>query len=73
MFPLPLSVLNGKGRWARMLANVWLKRQGYPITEWPEEMIGLESRIRHESLTAIQACDEGDDDLSGQQVGESIA
>jgi hypothetical protein len=36
-------------------------------------MIGWESRIRHEYLTPIQACNEGDDDLSGQQVGESIA
>jgi Fic-DOC domain mobile mystery protein B len=27
---------NGNGRWARMLANIWLKRHGHAITEWPE-------------------------------------
>jgi Fic-DOC domain mobile mystery protein B len=28
---------NGNGRWARMLANIWLKRHGNSIIEWPEE------------------------------------
>ena len=53
--------LNGNGRWARMLANVWLKRHGQPITEWPEEVIGSKSVIRDEYLAAIRAADEGDE------------
>jgi Fic-DOC domain mobile mystery protein B len=53
---------NGNGRWARMLANIWLKRHGHPITEWPEETIGSMSVIRHEYLTAIRASDEGDEE-----------
>jgi len=52
---------NGNGRWARMLANIWLKRHGHPITEWPEESIGSNSVIRNEYLAAIRATDEGDD------------
>ena len=53
---------NGNGRWARMLANIWLRRHGHPITEWPEETIGSVSVIRKEEhLTAIRAYDEGDE------------
>lgn len=53
--------LNGNGRWSRMLANIWMKRQGHPITEWPEEAIGSTSVIRVVYLDAIRAADEGDD------------
>jgi len=53
--------LNGNGRWARMLANIWLKRHGHAITEWPEETIGSKSVIRDEYLAAIRAADEGDE------------
>ncbi len=53
--------LNGNGRWARMLANIWLKRHGCRITEWPEETIGSTSVIRDEYLAAIRAADEGDE------------
>ncbi len=52
---------NGNGRWARMLANIWLKRHADGITEWPEERIGSKSVIRDEYLAAIRAADEGDE------------
>jgi len=52
---------NGNGRWARMLANIWLNRHGHGITEWPEQTIGSESVIRDEYLVAIRAADEGDE------------
>jgi Fic-DOC domain mobile mystery protein B len=52
---------NGNGRWARMLANIWLKRHAHGITEWPEETIGSKSVIRDEYLAAIRAADEGDE------------
>ena len=51
---------NGNGRWARMLANIWLKRHGQPITKWPEETIGGKSAIREEYIAAIRAADEGE-------------
>jgi len=53
--------LNGNGRWARMLANIWLKRHGHAIPEWPEATIGSMSVIRDEYLAAIRASDEGDE------------
>jgi Fic-DOC domain mobile mystery protein B len=51
---------NGNGRWARMLANIWLKRNDHSITVWPEETIGTTSTIRDEYITAIQSADGGD-------------
>ncbi len=52
--------LNGNGRWARMMANIWLKLHDCSLTNWPEESIGGESTIRQEYLAAIKAADDGD-------------
>jgi Fic-DOC domain mobile mystery protein B len=52
--------LNGNGRWARMLANVWCKLQDGRVINWPEDVIGSESAIRADYLTAIRAADRGD-------------
>jgi Fic-DOC domain mobile mystery protein B len=51
--------LNGNGRWARMLANIWLALHDHPITFWPEQTIGTVSTIRDEYLDAIRSADEG--------------
>ena len=51
---------NGNGRWSRLLSNIWLKRNQQPITAWPEQLIGDESAIRGEYLTAIKAADRGE-------------
>ncbi|MGH7812432.1 MAG: mobile mystery protein B [Candidatus Binataceae bacterium] len=51
---------NGNGRWARMLANVWLKQCGAEPVRWPENPIGNESPIRQEYLRALKAADGGD-------------
>ena len=52
--------LNGNGRWARLLANIWLKMHGQPLTEWPEGNIGAESTVRADYLAAIKSADAGD-------------
>jgi len=52
--------LNGNGRWARLLANIWLKLHHHPTTNWPEETVGTESAIRQEYLAAIRKADQGD-------------
>jgi Fic-DOC domain mobile mystery protein B len=51
---------NGNGRWARLLANIWLKRHNAAPVEWPDETIGREGVIRHEYLDAVKAADKGD-------------
>lgn len=51
---------NGNGRWARLLANIWLLRHDRRLVRWPEATIGTESPIREEYLRAIRAADRGD-------------
>lgn len=51
--------LNGNGRWARLLANIWLKLHKSPLTEWPEDSIGGASEIRGDYLAAIRSADSG--------------
>ena len=55
-----IEVMNGNGRWARLLANIWLKLHKQPLTEWPEDAIGATSVIRDDYLAAIRAADTGD-------------
>jgi Fic-DOC domain mobile mystery protein B len=50
--------LNGNGRWARMLANIWLRRHGAAPIMWPEPQMGEESPIRATYIAAIQAADQ---------------
>jgi Fic-DOC domain mobile mystery protein B len=51
---------NGNGRWARLLANIWLKLHDHPPTEWPEATIGTESVIRAAYIEALKLADNGD-------------
>jgi Fic-DOC domain mobile mystery protein B len=50
---------NGNGRWARLLASIWLKQHGEPIVAWPDTLLGEASEIRGEYLSAIRAADGG--------------
>jgi len=52
---------NGNGRWARLLANIWLKLHGEPIVVWPDGSLDVESGIRDAYLAAIKAADRGHD------------
>ncbi len=52
--------LNGNGRWARLLANILLKQNDHPPTDWPETLIGTESTLRGAYLEAIRMADDGD-------------
>jgi Fic-DOC domain mobile mystery protein B len=52
---------NGNGRWARLLANIWLKQHGQAVTVWPEEGItGATSVIRDQYIEALKAADQYD-------------
>ena len=50
---------NGNGRWARLLANIWLKQHKAGVIEWPETLIGTASEIRDQYLAAIKKADDG--------------
>ncbi|MBN2579163.1 MAG: mobile mystery protein B [Pirellulales bacterium] len=52
--------MNGNGRWARLLANIWLGIHKTPLVFWPDENIGQSSPIRNEYIKALQEADEGE-------------
>lgn len=51
--------LNGNGRWARMLSNIWAKMHGQPIATWSEQVIADTSLERDDYLAAIKEADRG--------------
>ncbi|WP_165220650.1 mobile mystery protein B [Aquisphaera insulae] len=53
--------LNGNGRWARMLTNIWLHLHGLADIAWPA-MEGTTSPIRGEYIEALKSADNGDEE-----------
>ncbi len=58
---------NGNGRWARLMANIWLKKNGHEIVLWPDDrIVGCASANRNKYIKALKAADAGCiDDLLG--------
>lgn len=48
---------NGNGRWARMLASIWLKMHGQQLPDWPVEIGEETSSIRQEYLECLRQAD----------------
>ena len=53
--------LDGNGRWARLLANIWTKQNDGPLVAWPQsELREGASTLRETYLAAIKQADGGD-------------
>ena len=52
--------LNGNGRWARMLANIYLKQNGLQPTKWNENLLSKENLHRNDYIKALKKADGGD-------------
>ncbi len=52
--------VNGNGRWARMLANIYLKQNGLSPTKWNEEQLSKENPNRDAYIKALKRADGGD-------------
>ena len=52
--------LNGNGRWARMLANIYLKQNGLQPTKWNENLLSKENLHRDDYIKALKKADAGD-------------
>jgi fido (protein-threonine AMPylation protein) len=49
---------DGNGRWARLLANIWLMQHDQPVTIWPaSDLRDTESPIRGEYIAAMKHAD----------------
>ena len=53
---------NGNGRWARLIAEIWLHQHSHPGINWPENAMSKKSPIRQEYITALKTADTGDID-----------
>lgn len=51
---------NGNGRWARMLCDIWLRKNGENAIKWPVT-VEKESPIRLEYISALKAADDMDE------------
>lgn len=51
---------NGNGRWARMVANLYLHGKGEPIVQWPNDPRLVREVFKPIYLTALKSADGGD-------------
>lgn len=51
---------NGNGRWARMIANIYLKQNGKLPTKWDDTSLSHESSARASYIQALKEADCGD-------------
>ena len=55
--------MGGNGRWSRLLAEIWLRRNEHPGIAWPEAGLSEgQSPIRDEYIDALHEADKGDVD-----------
>jgi Fic family protein len=54
--------LDGNGRWARLLADIWSARQAGWIVHWPEKVADTASPIRDRYISAVREGIEGNFD-----------
>ncbi len=52
--------LNGNGRWARMLANIYLRQHHEMPVKWQEELLAKENPGRDRYIQALRSADRGD-------------
>jgi len=51
---------NGNGRWSRMLANIYLRQNGFMPVKWQEDLLSKENPKRAEYIQALKNADNGD-------------
>lgn len=52
---------NGNGRWARIAANIYLKKEGHSLVRWPERNLNeAKGLFRKRYIAALRDADQGD-------------
>ena len=49
----------GNGRWARMIANIYLRKKELPLILWPEDRITVQGTVREAYIAALREADQG--------------
>ncbi|MCD6174115.1 MAG: Fic family protein [Sulfurimonas sp.] len=52
--------LNGNGRWARLVTDIWLASQGHETLEWGNDNLVDINDDRSEYIQALKEADKGD-------------
>jgi len=55
-----IPIENGNGRWARLVINIHLKKNGMSLVEWPEKLLLESSKMRRQYLSALRDADNHD-------------
>lgn len=50
----------GNGRWARMVANIYLRKKDLPLILWPEDRMTVQGVVRDAYIRALRKADQGD-------------
>ena len=53
--------VDGNGRWARLLASIWVRQRGSGLLDWPLEVRQPRRALRDRYLDAIECAVRGDD------------
>lgn len=64
--------LNGNGRWSRMLANIYLRRNGLQPTAWNENLLSRENPHRGDYINAFKLADDGEYEMLIEMQGNFI-
>ena len=51
---------NGNGRWSRMLANIYLRQNGFMPVQWQEDLLAKENPNRTKYIQALKKADSGE-------------
>jgi len=51
--------LNGNGRWARLVINIYLKQHAAPLIKWPENSLTNANNFREQYIQALKEADAG--------------
>ncbi len=51
---------NGNGRWSRMLANIYLRKNGLMPVRWQEDLLVKDNPLRTKYISALKMADMGD-------------
>ncbi len=51
---------NGNGRWARLVTNIYLRREDSPLIEWPSDPKLIRELFKPRYLAALKKADAGD-------------
>lgn len=50
----------GNGRWARMIANIYLRKKDLPLILWPEDRLTVQGSVRDAYILSLRKADQGD-------------